>query len=148
MLLLRGATYSNIGNADAPEVSIHAPLARSNACRIYNRAISASVSIHAPLARSNAGNSRKSHYFRVSIHAPLARSNDPFFGSYEECFSFNTCSSCEEQLNGSWAGNPYGVSIHAPLARSNHKRTTAACCVLWFQYMLLLRGATPRSQSR
>ena len=56
----------------------------------------------------------------VSIHAPLARSNKSGFGRVLETCSFNTCSSCEEQL---------GASCFCSLLRR-------------FQYMLLLRGAT------
>ena len=56
---------------------------------------------------------------------------------------FNTCSSCEEQLDGIGYqyAKPIKVSIHAPLARSNSKTAGASMWAL-FQYMLLLRGAT------
>ena len=54
---------------------------------------------------------------------------------------FNTCSSCEEQLEIERKRLQQSVSIHAPLARSN-----PLINLLWrvtlFQYMLLLRGAT------
>ena len=56
---------------------------------------------------------------------------------------FNTCSSCEEQLEVKEGTRINSVSIHAPLARSNLR-----WCPLppagRFQYMLLLRGATRR----
>ena len=56
--------------------------------------------------------------------------------------SFNTCSSCEEQQNGSSAHDfVFMVSIHAPLARSN-RRLPLRDMLSRFQYMLLLRGAT------
>ena len=100
------------------EVSIHAPLARSNSeahtfCKIY------AVSIHAPLARSNWERAVYCEAKAVSIHAPLARSNpesvkairkDTTFqymlllrGATQQKHRnlqgnrFNTCSSCEEQ---------------------------------------------------
>ena len=63
----------------------------------------------------------------VSIHAPLARSNLRALKGLYSSGSFNTCSSCEEQL----------LSV----------RHLAYFSL--FQYMLLLRGATcPDAQSR
>ena len=78
--------------------------------------------------------------------------------------SFNTCSSCEEQLESPHIGqlilfqymlllrgatqwyrkDPAGrlVSIHAPLARSNNLLLHSSSSPRAFQYMLLLRGAT------
>ena len=80
--------------------------------------------------------------------------------------SFNTCSSCEEQLRDVIDNCKFAVSIHAPLARSNlcwnevwrladvsihaplarsNTRGGGRYLILdWFQYMLLLRGATRR----
>ena len=60
--------------------------------------------------------------------------------------SFNTCSSCEEQLDA-FGDNIDGdfVSIHAPLARSNSHSDTWTLTRKPFQYMLLLRGATNNS---
>ena len=78
----------------------------------------------------------------VSIHAPLARSNPWYSPSCRRGDSFNTCSSCEEQLRLQRLGsNGTFVSIHAPLARSNSSAVAVAVGVP-FQYMLLLRGAT------
>ena len=54
---------------------------------------------------------------------------------------FNTCSSCEEQRPLASAAALEPVSIHAPLARSNIPGGNSERCS-WFQYMLLLRGAT------
>ena len=56
---------------------------------------------------------------------------------------FNTCSSCEEQLSTPLTTSSFcAVSIHAPLARSNFPQAHLAVTPLPFQYMLLLRGAT------
>ena len=98
MLLLRGATPFRIYGL---------PLYRCfNTCSSCEEQLSGHgngkggwVSIHAPLARSNL----LSHYARtkgsaVSIHAPLARSNWLGIGMLTSYQSFNTCSSCEEQL--------------------------------------------------
>ena len=121
MLLLRGATEVFNELKDVPEVSIHAPLARSNTGLTVPDFIKLMVSIHAPLARSN-------------YTVPLLQVCSVCFNtcsSCEEqhdcpvllfllCQSFNTCSSCEEQpqvLRDSQS--PQSVSIHAPLARSN-----------------------------
>ena len=101
MLLLRGATSPISGLFKSGSVSIHAPLARSN------------LIADLVLAR-----------FDVSIHAPLARSNVNSISSSGRHSSFNTCSSCEEQLDPLTGSNPFAVSIHAPLARSNKRRTS------------------------
>ena len=143
MLLLRGATISCRRTQERCDVSIHAPLARSNRQLLPDTRL-LQVSIHAPLARSNVRFCAHPvrHWFQymlllrgatltqlthlkthlVSIHAPLARSNHASRRSSVDGESFNTCSSCEEQL-----GNPEVVfdrlvSIHAPLARSNYYR--------------------------
>ncbi len=133
----------------AAKVSIHAPLARSNAVqgqrslftKCFNtcssceeqlfggacEAVDAVVSIHAPLARSNlALNQDHLSYPEVSIHAPLARSN----------------TTARRLL-------PRGhVSIHAPLARSNRRCKMRLQRFARFQYMLLLRGATEKNVPR
>ena len=78
----------------------------------------------------------------VSIHAPLARSNRRTGRRGHGTRSFNTCSSCEEQL-------PELKHI-ALLNRFNtcssceEQQARFALCSLpdAFQYMLLLRGAT------
>ena len=124
MLLLRGATSPAIVRALDLEVSIHAPLARSNKkfgrldkCRIC-------VSIHAPLARSNKNGTRRKNHKR----------------------SFNTCSSCEEQQTHVNSGNrtvkrfQYMLLLRGATTPYVNKATDAL-----FQYMLLLRGATTLS---
>ena len=80
------------------------------------------VSIHAPLARSNTRRFQPMEGDQVSIHAPLARSNTPTRQSPTPRISFNTCSSCEEQL----------------------RKCATSCKNSLFQYMLLLRGATAK----
>ena len=52
MLLLRGATFRGLREPRFGQVSIHAPLARSNISGNFSTSWAA-VSIHAPLARSN-----------------------------------------------------------------------------------------------
>ena len=59
---------------------------------------------------------------------------------------FNTCSSCEEQPEAPSFHHAETVSIHAPLARSNATTSSALMRGRWFQYMLLLRGATTNSR--
>ena len=105
------------------------------------------------------------HLYQVSIHAPLARSN----GFHHFCLlihdSFNTCSSCEEQLfcllafrldffgfNTCSSCEEQRVSPHCASPRRSFN--TCSSCeeqrllvpesspALPFQYMLLLRGAT------
>ena len=142
MLLLRGATGHASRRSSVEGVSIHAPLARSNLSE-QSGLLSTSVSIHAPLARSNIELETLAAVARpVSIHAPLARSNNQPCAKHTPRKCFNTCSSCEEQLNLTELSVVIEVSIHAPLARSNHRRATFASAISKFQYMLLLRGAT------
>ena len=86
---------------------------------------------------------RLPYRFRVSIHAPLARSNSLKLFPSRMVRSFNTCSSCEEQLDYLVEDAVIvKVSIHAPLARSNNVLDSMSCRLKRFQYMLLLRGAT------
>ena len=168
MLLLRGATI----------------FARNGSARRL-------VSIHAPLARSN--NNFESFCFNIFSfqYMLLLRGATRWIGMRIELTeSFNTCSSCEEQLylfrrlsddllfqymlllRGATAvlfrkHRLRHVSIHAPLARSNlpnRKKCTVSRVSIhaplarsncktrgnpvfrdWFQYMLLLRGATPNN---
>ena len=75
MLLLRGATFRGLREPCFGQVSIHAPLARSNSIAVFGEVKFEFVSIHAPLARSNALCMFISNCISVSIHAPLARSN-------------------------------------------------------------------------
>ena len=164
MLLLRGATRKTpVGKNAYTEVSIHAPLARSNspAARLYLEASFNTCSSCEEQQISLSCLSSKSAFqymlllrgatkgiltfsskYTVSIHAPLARSNPE---------------------RGDAVLLPT-VSIHAPLARSNRRRgkdlppgrgfNTCSSCeeqrgasfgdtsIRTFQYMLLLRGAT------
>ena len=119
MLLLRGATVSVVSAAAGAGFNTCSSCEEQQEKRPYYSTIK--VSIHAPLARSN----EKGHYLvahhPVSIHAPLARSN--FYEDWTDCMP--------------------RVSIHAPLARSNCERHKVRQTAFAFQYMLLLRGATP-----
>ena len=141
MLLLRGATDALQRLDGEFDVSIHAPLARSNLFVDIPDPATA-VSIHAPLARSNGDDAIALEWTNVSIHAPLARSNASLHPRSPPAGCFNTCSSCEEQPGSSQSAGLFdmfqymlllrgatkagrkarrkeGVSIHAPLARSN-----------------------------
>ena len=184
MLLLRGATVSVVSAAAGAgfntcssceeqqekrpyystiKVSIHAPLARSNAVPVKLEA-SVTVSIHAPLARSNNIRARAAVKPLVSIHAPLARSNRlpmrlPYKvvtfqymlllrgATYQER---NEGANHQVSIHAPLARSNYSVdgtsgwhavSIHAPLARSNMAKLLLSTSKT-FQYMLLLRGAT------
>ena len=125
----------------AANVSIHAPLARSNQVRFAD-ACGGDVSIHAPLARSNGNGGGESGNRGVSIHAPLARSNDR-----AQLRPFDIDVSIHAPLARCNRKNPksigcFNVSIHAPLAMSNIRAIISARWFTPFQYMLLLRGAT------
>ena len=100
MLLLRGATQS-----------------------IADFRLHQVVSIHAPLARSNLGASVFG--FEIDLFQYMLLLRGATWSRLRECTtkSFNTCSSCEEQLGTAF-----------PLPRRAR-----------FQYMLLLRGATRRA---
>ena len=166
MLLLRGATLRKRHASWCFMVSIHAPLARSNMGACFEifvaglfqymlllrgataltkvRMDNLPVSIHAPLARSNKHPCKSTRLPPVSIHAPLARSNSRVISSIRSALRFNTCSSCEEQRRRRPSKSNFSVSIHAPLARSNLMHSRKRSVTSWFQYMLLLRGATRR----
>ena len=178
-------------SADSGEVSIHAPLARSNRFRqratsvftCFNTCSSCEeqldgltvdselfrfntcssceeqlifqhivpnripVSIHAPLARSNRGAERFADAPPVSIHAPLARSN--FFRRSRCCtiISFNTCSSCEEQLGRARTRRPGQGFNTCSSCEEQQDFTLRSARMTMFQYMLLLRGATRAAPS-
>ena len=100
------------------------------------------VSIHAPLARSNYKTTKKTQNRRVSIHAPLARSNKSFVPSSPLCMSFNTCSSCEEQLSSVTRSANLETFQYMLLLRGATGTFQPVFRRLKFQYMLLLRGAT------
>ena len=130
-----------IARVASREVSIHAPLARSNAsicltksCNMfqYMLLLRGATGASAPAFRlDNCFNTcssceeqqtinRTEAQEAVSIHAPLARSNKVDGDNLECRRRFNTCSSCEEQqIRGVLAVDVLQVSIHAPLARSN-----------------------------
>ena len=101
------------------------------------------VSIHAPLARSKKAAFKSSPAAHVSIHAPLARSKRTGLEPRRTVPRFNTCSSCEEQLES------VNLAVDVPFQYMLLLRgaTGAAETVVYFgsrfQYMLLLRGATP-----
>ena len=185
MLLLRGATGGARSGCDGDkrfntcssceeqpvrpvsaaslQVSIHAPLARSNypsaegiVCfpfqymLLLRGATSSDIQSVARkrfqymllLRGATSGFPECSRTESVSIHAPLARSNSRGMQLLRICSGFNTCSSCEEQHERERGGDRRGaVSIHAPLARSNLPVPCSEACGR-FQYMLLLRGAT------
>ena len=166
MLLLRGATDALQRLDGEFDVSIHAPLARSNllesdrdkvafrfntcsSCeeqhaRRLTRRHHGIVSIHAPLARSNAAGDKAVAETIVSIHAPLARSNSlkRVRNALTNWFQYMLL------LRGATFSDPdpvrrrLQVSIHAPLARSNTPPSLISSWTTTFQYMLLLRGAT------
>ena len=120
MLLLRGATCNQAGQPGRNKFQYMLLLRGATRRRVCSETLD-NVSIHAPLARSNGVPDEAEFVGRVSIHAPLARSNFAAGRVTSDISeSFNTCSSCEEQL----------FRGHFPASFS------------WFQYMLLLRGAT------
>ena len=165
MLLLRGATIGWTRCTRAQYVSIHAPLARSNAL-VSAKDWKRLVSIHAPLARSNFRHGKFFPLEIVSIHAPLARSNfaagrvtSDISESFNTCSSceeqhgwrggwnsgccFNTCSSCEEQLIAYLQLVDMRMFQYMLLLRGATLCRLPASQRVKFQYMLLLRGATP-----
>ena len=80
----------------------------------------------------------------VSIHAPLARSNSLRSASFARFeFSFNTCSSCEEQHAASITGEMMMGFNTCSSCEEQHSRNPVLPVNRLFQYMLLLRGATP-----
>ncbi len=164
MLLLRGATGYHGTDRRNHNVSIHAPLARSNwslsSCSPRDAGFQYMLLL------------RGATFFRltsctirpiVSIHAPLARSNKsfflPFFGNVFQYMlllrgatrrrapvrnrrSFNTCSSCEEQLEKQLNSLSMNTFQYMLLLRGATRSKSLDAPPHGFQYMLLLRGAT------
>ena len=147
-------------------ISIHAPHARSDACRCYHDTIY-NISIHAPHARSDfrglidksapdlfqstllmRGATRRSAWesqlVQISIHAPHARSDAVRCAGLENIGHFNPRSSCEERpLVFEHDPLYYAISIHAPHARSDYIiEVKVKARNVKFQSTLLMRGAT------
>ncbi len=99
MLLLRGATRTLFSFGWMLNVSIHAPLARSNPDVVF---------IRLDVERFNTCSSCEEQLTSTKLSAGQRR--------------FNTCSSCEEQPTRPHSAPVLRVSIHAPLARSNLNR--------------------------
>ena len=118
MLLLRGATFPDWRGDSGQVVSIHAPLARSN-FHAPLRQNDDEVSIHAPLARSNFTGRIRPHKTQFQYMLLLRGATDGCVFRFAGGNRFNTCSSCEEQLDMRPVFEFVSVSIHAPLARSN-----------------------------
>ena len=164
MLLLRGATERRLRQRRNVRFQYMLLLrgATQGFQQLFKRGF---VSIHAPLARSNEEVSSSqigAGLFQYMLLLRGATRLEVLISGQE---SFNTCSSCEEQLSPEFVRpDSEVVSIHAPLARSNKPprsgakstfcfNTCSSCeeqlrgmgrrgaCAL-FQYMLLLRGAT------
>ena len=143
MLLLRGATSPLASAAALDPVSIHAPLARSNPAirklipnltfpfqymlllrgattADVERKLAEAVSIHAPLARSNFLCSKSLVFPKFQYMLLLRGATTKSALAQSALTRFNTCSSCEEQLECKTNDAINNVvSIHAPLARSN-----------------------------
>ena len=89
---------------------------------------------------------RSGNGFLVSIHAPLARSN-PNLDAITEAIlgGFNTCSSCEEQPHCLFRLKRGGCFNTCSSCEEQLPITSRRIITRFlFQYMLLLRGATPR----
>ncbi len=120
MLLLRGATEHERNPAEIIDVSIHAPLARSN------------YALELLSSRLNRFNTCSSCEEQP---VPLA------FPAFHK--SFNTCSSCEEQLGVPSEPQSTDRFQYMLLLRgATGVRGNANYSQIRFQYMLLLRGAT------
>ena len=118
MLLLRGATRRS--SRRSPHSKFQYMLLLRGATRIGKFEVEDDeVSIHAPLARSNV---ELSGFFRTFQGFNTCSSCEEQRGRRDTvlpCLRFNTCSSCEEQRLPSGRAPRPDVSIHAPLARSN-----------------------------
>ena len=127
-------------------ISIHAPHARSDLLLRSPVLFSLSISIHAPHARSDVWVNMIARLdLHISIHAPHARS-DTALSSYTIRFShFNPRSSCEERRSNSISPAPPEISIHAPHARSDTTSPVSSSSPTSFQSTLLMRGATNKT---
>ena len=126
MLLLRGATGAGFCCIRARDVSIHAPLARSNLLQLAVNWLCSGFNTCSSCEEQRLKSPLKERRIRFNTCSSceeqlwIARMN-----SIVVCF--NTCSSCEEQLDVlSPLAVTATVSIHAPLARSNLHSAAAA----------------------
>ena len=119
MLLLRGATEEKRPYYSTIKVSIHAPLARSNTTAPSRN--TRTKRFQYMLLLRGATKERSSLKTRtVFQYMLLLRGATRGISAGKSGKSFNTCSSCEEQLAFKKSLKTFKtVSIHAPLARSN-----------------------------
>ena len=141
MLLLRGATRQKRFRVESLDVSIHAPLARSNA---HRQAVRSAFPFQYMLLLRGATIAERLHIVLtfVSIHAPLARSYFSRRAGVRKRISFNTCSSCEEQHGETITCQKCSKFQYMLLLRGATPKLTPISFSSQFQYMLLLRGAT------
>ena len=143
MLLLRGATFEVVSSADLNEVSIHAPLARSNPRRCRSRRDRRGF---------NTCSSCEEQLPIFIVFSPLLMFQymlllrGATFSQPKERNQtrFNTCSSCEEQLGSIPPGIVPESRFNTCSSCEEQPDTNAAItnAAYQFQYMLLLRGAT------
>ena len=121
MLLLRGATFCGGGETGDFDVSIHAPLARSNAVVVVSRG--------------------KFSWFQYMLLLRGATCTASWTPGRSRCF--NTCSSCEEQPEAvCYSPRTRFMFQYMLLLRGATELILALLARSTFQYMLLLRGAT------
>ena len=118
MLLLRGATQFPSVYSDSDQVSIHAPLARSN-CFAHTKIFPVTFQ-YMLLLRGATWQPRNCISKRSFNTCSSCEEQQRLHARQQRDHRFNTCSSCEEQRQrGGSLFLSTSVSIHAPLARSN-----------------------------
>ena len=141
-LLMRGATIGYEIVFRRKRISIHAPHARSDACRFCSSAFASNFN-----PRSSCEERRL---------PPLAKSSYSYFNPRSSCEerlwyrcpslvarNFNPRSSCEERLNDSFFINPGNTFQSTLLMRGATARREHVCVLRHrFQSTLLMRGAT------
>ena len=143
-LLMRGATQDQTFGPNIPDISIHAPHARSDSFFVRKRR-QAGISIHAPHARSDdvgMGYMRSMTIFQSTLLMRGATCRAGNWGEYLR--NFNPRSSCEERLIG-YLGRT-AIENFNPRSSCEERR-------IWhhnrgdhaiFQSTLLMRGATEK----
>ncbi len=145
-LPLRGATPIQARRAATLEISIHAPLAGSDAAARWKWIWKLRISIHAPLAGSDATTRRASRpSARFQSTLPLRGATGAGDVADGRRLDFNPRSPCGERRRSLWRLKKSGlISIHAPLAGSDINVGRLLNKVNGFQSTLPLRGATAK----
>ena len=141
MLLLRGATGGVLYQYGTGEVSIHAPLARSNGAEVKVSMLSAGFNTCSSCEEQQMMSHFCSKFFSFNTCSSCEEQRE-CHGFAQKHGGFNTCSSCEEQRDFAEVFGDECLFQYMLLLRGATTLWLPSAGLRVFQYMLLLRGAT------